>query len=172
MTKTTLKRTKKMLTRLIPVPLGSVGIGGSMKEKGGNVWNRTAVVLKVRSVPNHFQGCGRPTPNFGSETTQHKIYQDFWEISEYSISISNIDAVNIGHAHPSCWPALSQNDRTFRHKTGHCEEFQCLSHRKITQVLIILSWFFFFVSYLRDTWFLVGTPLTFLALCLQSDQKL
>ena len=32
--------------------------------------------------------------------------------------------------------------------------------------------FFFFVSYLRDTLFLVGTPLTFLALCLQSDQKL
>ena len=36
-TKTTLKRTKKMLTRLIPVPLGLVGIGGSVKEKGGNV---------------------------------------------------------------------------------------------------------------------------------------
>lgn len=36
MTKTTLKRTK-MLTRLIPVPLGLVGIGGSVKEKGGNV---------------------------------------------------------------------------------------------------------------------------------------
>lgn len=69
MTKTTLKRTKKMLTRLIPVPLGLVGIGGSVKEKGGNVWNRTAVVLKVRSVPNHIEGCGRPIPNFGSETT-------------------------------------------------------------------------------------------------------
>ena len=68
-TKTTLKRTKKMLTRLIPVPLGLVGIGGSVKEKGGNVWNRTAVVLKVRSVPNHIEGCGKPTPNFGSETT-------------------------------------------------------------------------------------------------------
>lgn len=37
MTKTTLKMTKKMLTRLIPVPLGLVGIGGSVKEKGGNV---------------------------------------------------------------------------------------------------------------------------------------
>ena len=58
-----------MLTRLIPVPLGLVGIGGSVKEKGGNVWNRTAVVLKVRSVPNHIEGCGRPIPNFGSETT-------------------------------------------------------------------------------------------------------
>ena len=68
-TKTTLKRTKKMLTRLIPVPLGLVGIGGSVKEKGRNVWNRTAVVLKVRSVPNHIEGCGRPIPNFGSETT-------------------------------------------------------------------------------------------------------
>ena len=37
MTKTTLKRTKKMLIRLIPVPLGLVGIGGSVKEKGGNL---------------------------------------------------------------------------------------------------------------------------------------
>lgn len=26
-------------------------------------------MLKVRSVPNHIEGCGKPIPNFGSETT-------------------------------------------------------------------------------------------------------
>ena len=26
-------------------------------------------MLKERSVPNHIEGCGRPIPNFGSETT-------------------------------------------------------------------------------------------------------
>ena len=50
--------------------------------------------VKSRSVPNHFQGCGRPIPNFGSETTAANA--NFWEISQYSISISNIDAVNKG----------------------------------------------------------------------------
>ena len=26
-------------------------------------------MLKVRSIPNHIEGCGRPIPNFGSEIT-------------------------------------------------------------------------------------------------------
>lgn len=87
-TKTTLKRTKKMLTRLIPVPLALVGIGGSVKEKGRNVWNRTAVVLKVRSVPNHIEGCGKPIPTFGSETA---VAQDLPRLlGNFTILILNL----------------------------------------------------------------------------------
>ena len=85
-----------MLTRLIPVPLGLVGIGGSVKEKAGNEWNRTLVVLKVglsliisRVVVDRYL-------ILEVKPRQQTIYQDFWEISQYSISISNIDAVNKG----------------------------------------------------------------------------
>lgn len=44
-------------------------------------------MLKVRSVPNHIEGCGKPIPNFGSETT---VAQDLPRLLE-NFTILNLN---------------------------------------------------------------------------------